>query len=54
MPQVKVKENEPLFIIEAMKMETTVVASNNGKIKSIELTSGTMVKQDDLILTMEE
>ncbi len=48
-----VKENESLFIIEAMKMETTVVATKSGKIKSITLTSGTMVKQDDLILTME-
>ena len=36
-----------------MKMETTVVATKSGKIKSITLTSGTMVKQDDLILTME-
>ncbi|MFD1162606.1 pyruvate carboxylase [Hwangdonia seohaensis] len=49
----EVKENEPLFIIEAMKMETTIVASHAGKIKSITLNSGTMVKQDDLVLTME-
>ncbi|MEP5341541.1 MAG: pyruvate carboxylase [Algibacter sp.] len=49
----EVMENDPLFIIEAMKMETTVVASKNGKIKSVELSSGTMVKQDDLVLTTE-
>ncbi len=49
----EVKENDPLFIIEAMKMETTVVAANAGKIKSLTLSSGTMVKQDDLVLTME-
>ena len=48
----KIKVNDPLFIIEAMKMETTVVASKKGKIKSIVLNSGTMVKQDDLILTL--
>lgn len=49
----EVQENEPLFIIEAMKMETTVVASQAGKIKSITLSSGAMVKQDDLVLTLE-
>jgi len=49
----EVQENEPLFIIEAMKMETTVVASYSGKIKSITVSSGAMVKQDDLVLVME-
>lgn len=49
----EVKENDPLFIIEAMKMETTVVATHAGKIKSITLSSGAMVKQDDLVLTIE-
>ncbi len=48
-----IQENDPLFIIEAMKMETTVVASHAGKIKSITLSSGSMVKQDDLIVTLE-
>ncbi len=49
----KVKENDPLFIIEAMKMETTVTAVKSGKVKSVTLTSGVMVMQDDLILTLE-
>jgi pyruvate carboxylase len=49
----KIEENDPLFIIEAMKMETTVTAIKAGKVKSITLTSGVMVKQDDLILTLE-
>ncbi|MFC0605248.1 pyruvate carboxylase [Winogradskyella pulchriflava] len=48
-----VKENDPLFIIEAMKMETTVTAHKSGKIKSIILDEGSMVKQDDLVITME-
>ncbi|MGJ8592371.1 MAG: pyruvate carboxylase [Aquaticitalea sp.] len=47
------KENEPLFIIEAMKMETTVTAFKAGKVKSIALKEGSMVKQDDLIVTLE-
>ena len=49
----KVKENDPLFIIEAMKMETTVTAIKAGKVKSVTLTSGIMVMQDDLVLTLE-
>ena len=49
----EVKENDPLFIIEAMKMETTVTAVKSGKVKSVTLTAGVMVKQDDLILTLE-
>lgn len=48
-----IKENDPLFVIEAMKMETTVTAHKPGKIKSVCLKDGSMVKQDDLILTIE-
>ncbi|WP_299115921.1 pyruvate carboxylase [uncultured Winogradskyella sp.] len=48
-----IKENDPLFVIEAMKMETTVTAHKAGKIKSITLDEGSMVKQDDLIITFE-
>lgn len=49
----EVKENDPLFVIEAMKMETTVTAVRDCKIKSLTLKEGDMVKQDDLILTVE-
>ncbi|MFC5196559.1 pyruvate carboxylase [Bizionia hallyeonensis] len=49
----QIKENDPLFIIEAMKMETTVTAFKAGKVKSIVLKEGTMVMQDDLVLSME-
>ncbi len=49
----KVKENDPLFIIEAMKMETTVVAFKDGTVQSIIVTDGTMVSQDDLVVTLE-
>jgi pyruvate carboxylase len=50
----EVEESDPLFVIEAMKMETTVTAVKAGKIKEIVLDSGKMVLQDDLILTLEE
>ncbi len=49
----EIKENDALFIIEAMKMETTVTATKSGKIKFIHLNESEMVMQDDLILTLE-
>ncbi|WP_405252663.1 pyruvate carboxylase [Dokdonia sp. Asnod3-C12] len=49
----EVKENDPLFIIEAMKMETTVVASKDGRVASITVSDGNMVSQNDLIITIE-
>lgn len=49
----KVKIGEPLFVIEAMKMETTVSATQNGKIKRVALAKGAMVEQDDLVIIFE-
>ena len=49
----EIKENDPLFIIEAMKMETTVTAIRDCKVKSIMLKEGEMIMQDDLILSVE-
>jgi len=47
-----VKQNQPLFIIEAMKMETTVTAAYEGKIDTVELEPGTIVEADDLVLVL--
>ncbi len=47
----EVKKNDALFVIEAMKMETTVTAISSGKVKKITLKEGTMVHQDDLVIT---
>ena len=49
-----VSQNDPLFMIEAMKMETTVTASRAGKITNIYLQPGSMVQTNDLILKIEE
>ena len=49
----EVKRNQPLFVIEAMKMETTIAANDSGKVKDIVLSPGSMVKTDDLVLVME-
>ena len=50
----KVDKNEPLFVLEAMKMESTIVAAKAGKVSKIVLSEGTMVMQDDLVIALEE
>ena len=50
----KVEENDPLFIIEAMKMETTIASARSGKIKTVHLPEGVMVDQDDLVIEFED
>lgn len=49
----EIKKNDPLFIIEAMKMETTITANENGTVKKIVLKSGTMVNADDLVVILK-
>lgn len=49
----KVKKNEPLFIIEAMKMETTITSHAEGEIDKVLLKEGEMVFADDLIVVMK-
>ena len=46
-------KNTPLFVIEAMKMETTITAPHDLKIASITLPEGSRVAADDLVLTAE-
>ncbi len=46
----KVKKNQPLFVIEAMKMETVVTAPHDATITSIDLLSSTLVNTGDLVL----
>lgn len=45
--------NTPLFIIEAMKMESTITSPMAGKVKKIHLGEKTLVAQDDLIVELE-
>ncbi|MEM8525871.1 MAG: pyruvate carboxylase [Bacteroidota bacterium] len=49
----EVKVNSPLFIIEAMKMESTITSPVAGKVKAIHLTEKTFVEQDDLVVELE-
>ena len=48
-----VQANTPLFVIEAMKMESTIIAPVAGTVKKIHLKEKTLVEQDDLIIELE-
>lgn len=48
----EVKRNQPLFIIEAMKMETTVTANGEGTVEKVQLEGGSLVSTDDLVLIL--
>ncbi|MCO6486964.1 MAG: pyruvate carboxylase [Phaeodactylibacter sp.] len=49
----EVAANAPLFIIEAMKMESTITAPAAGRVKKVHLKEKTLVEQDDLVVELE-
>jgi pyruvate carboxylase len=49
----KVKANEALFIIEAMKMETTATSSISGTVGRVVIPEGQMVLAEDLVIELE-
>jgi len=49
----KIQKGSPLFVIEAMKMETTVTATRDGVIKRINIPVNTLVEQDDCVLQLD-
>lgn len=48
-----VTENQALVIVEAMKMETEIVASQDGVIKKITVTEGQKVESGELMVTLD-
>ena len=46
------KSNQPLMILEAMKMENEVVASHDGTVAGIHVTSGQVVNAGDALITI--
>ena len=53
-PGDEVKKNAPLYVIEAMKMESIVSSPFEGIISRVVLNEGTVVEQEDLVLAVEE
>lgn len=50
----KIKKNQPLFIIESMKMENEILAECDAFIKTIQINESDLVKQNQIIMTFEE
>lgn len=48
----KVEKNQALFVVEAMKMETSITANRAMTIRDIVLKEGDMVEQDDCVLVV--
>ncbi len=49
-----VVKNTPLFVIEAMKMESIVSSPFNGVVAAVVLAEGTVVEQDDFVVEIEK
>jgi len=49
----KVDKDTPVFVIEAMKMETTITAPFDSTIKAVYLKAGELVAQGDLVIELQ-
>ena len=49
----EVKENDPLLILEAMKMENVINSPREGIIKSVEVKQGQTVDKNMLLIEFE-
>ena len=49
----EVKKDTALFVIEAMKMETTITAPSDGEVMAVHLQEGTLVEQGDLVVEFQ-
>ena len=52
-PGEEVLENQTLMVVEAMKMETAIVARTQGKVHHINVKEGQPIKSGELLLTLE-
>jgi len=51
-PGDAVTADTALFVIEAMKMESTITAAADGEVKAVHLDAGTLVGQGDLVIEL--
>lgn len=49
----RLEKDQPLFVIEAMKMETTITAPLPGAVKAVHLPAGSLVEQGDLVVEFQ-
>ena len=49
----KVKKDEPLLVLEAMKLENEIVASQDGEVTRINVQKGDNVSAGDVLLTIK-
>ena len=49
-----VEENEPIAVIEAMKMETNIIATADGPIEKVYVKEGDQVKAGELVAKIEK
>ncbi|MBX3427312.1 MAG: pyruvate carboxylase [Pirellulales bacterium] len=52
-PGDRVVAGQKLLTLEAMKMETTILAEAEGKVKDVHVAAGTQVETGDLLITLE-
>lgn len=49
----EVQTNQPLIVIEAMKMETNISSPVSGKVKEVKVKAGDAVLQEQVLVTFE-
>ena len=52
-PGATVKREQPLMVLEAMKMENNILAEKDGTIKTIKVNEGDTVLQGDTLLEID-
>jgi len=50
----EIKQGEPLFILEAMKMQNEIISNVNGKIRKVNIRENDSVMKDDVLLEIEK
>ncbi len=52
-PNSRVKEGEPILILEAMKMQNEIITQVSGKIQKIHVKAGDSVAKDEILMEIE-